>query len=266
MPLADVRPDGVDLLFRSGTTVTLSLEWPEDSLDGRSFTSTLNGEELAVTVDGDVMTVEASATITGDLTTGVAVEWLLLEDLGGVDPEPILIGTWTPSDLSRAVSAQTAQVTEGAATVTVSPIAGPTPPEPEPSNELDVAEATDSDITGLSTGGVLQLIAVPGLVVTVPDVGRPVWVLAQAVLDFDNAPASIGCAIAVPGSTGLGDQIAFAGGVVNVSTDLVSQMAWGRLPPSSPGDYQMFVWASVGGTIDIRIGSVSPARIAVLAV
>lgn len=265
MPLADVRPDGVDLLFRSGTTVTLSLEWPEDSLDGRSFTSTLNGEELAVTVDGDVMTVEASATITGDLTTGVAVEWLLLEDLGGVDPEPILIGTWTPSDLSRAVSAQTAQVTEGAATVTVSPIAGPTPPEPEPSNELDVAEA-ESEISGLETGGLLQLIAVPGLVVTVPDVGRPVWIMAQAVLDFDNAPASVACAIAAPGSGNLGQQIAFAGGFASVSSDLVSQMAWARLPPSSPGDWQMFVWASVAGDIDIRVASVSPARIAVLAV
>lgn len=139
-------------------------------------------------------------------------------------------------------------------------------PSASPSNEVDVAEEVTSDITGLATGGVLQLIAVPGIVVTVPDLARPVWIMAQAVLDFDNAPASIACAIAAPGSSALGQQIAFAGGVTNIDTDLVSQTAWALLPAHSPGDRQMFVWASIGGSIDVRVANVSPARIAVLAV
>lgn len=117
--LADVRPAGIDVLFRPATTVTLTLEWPAGELAGRTFTSTLDGEGLAVTVVDDTMTVEATDTQTGALTTGVPVEWQLLEDIDGTD-EPILIGTWTPSDDPRAVSSTTLQVTVGSATVEVS--------------------------------------------------------------------------------------------------------------------------------------------------
>lgn len=118
--LVDVRPDAVDLLLRAGTTVTLTLEWaPAGVLDGRSFSTTLDGQPLALTVNGDVMTVEADAVLTGQLATNIPVDWVLAEDLGGSSAEPVLIGTWTPSDLPQAVTAKTVQVTQGAATIQV---------------------------------------------------------------------------------------------------------------------------------------------------
>src|SRR5690606_11922603 len=50
VPFVDARPGGLDVLFRPGSAVTVVLEWPEGSLDGRTFTSTLGDDPLAVTV------------------------------------------------------------------------------------------------------------------------------------------------------------------------------------------------------------------------
>jgi hypothetical protein len=117
--LADARPDAVDLLLRPATTIPVTLEgWPTGSLAGRTFTSTLAGEALDVTVVGDTIVVEADATLTGTLDVGVPVAWQLLEEIDGT-PEPILIGTWTPDDGPRAVTSTTVQVAVGAVTVTV---------------------------------------------------------------------------------------------------------------------------------------------------
>jgi hypothetical protein len=118
MALSDVRPDAADLLFRSGTTVTRDLVFPADTLDGRTFTSTLDGDPLDLSMTDDVITIVASAAVTAALPTGVPVEWLLLEDIDGT-PEPILIGTWTPSDSPNAGSGDTLQLTQGADQVTV---------------------------------------------------------------------------------------------------------------------------------------------------
>lgn len=118
MALADVRPEAVDLLIRAGTTVTVVLEWPTGALAGRSFSSRLDGDLLALSVVDDTITVVADDVVTGALTA--PVEWLLLEDIEGTD-EPALVGTWTPSDSPRAVDGATVTVTEGSATVTVNP-------------------------------------------------------------------------------------------------------------------------------------------------
>lgn len=114
--LADVRPDAVDLLIRASTTVTLTLEWPTGTLTGRTFTATLDGNPLGLSVAGDTMTVEATDVQTGALTSPAA--WLLLEDIDGTN-EPVLAGTWTPSNSPRAVDSATVQVTQGAADVDV---------------------------------------------------------------------------------------------------------------------------------------------------
>lgn len=118
MPLIDARPDAVDKLIRPGVTYVLTLPWPAGALAGRSFSSTLAGEALALTVVGDTMTIEAPDTITAALEVGVPVPWLLLEDIDGTD-EPILVGTWTPSDSPRATSSSSVSVTVGGATVEV---------------------------------------------------------------------------------------------------------------------------------------------------
>ncbi len=114
--LIDARPAGIDLLFRPGVTLTLVSEWPAGALVGRSFSSTLNGTPLAVNVNADELTVVVTDVQTA--VTDAASEWLLLEDVDGTD-EPIMVGTWAPSDSAAAVSQQTVQVTQGAATVNV---------------------------------------------------------------------------------------------------------------------------------------------------
>lgn len=108
--LADARAAGVDLLFTPATTLTLTLSWPTGSLTGRTFSSTLNGVALALTVNGDVMTVVATDTQTGALTTGEPYDWRLLETIDGT-PEPIMVGTWSPDAGPNAISSTTLTVT-----------------------------------------------------------------------------------------------------------------------------------------------------------
>jgi hypothetical protein len=114
--LVDARPAGIDLLFRPGTTLTLTLTWPSGLLVGRTFSATLDAVPLAVDVVGDTMTVEVTDTQTAAVTE--AAEWLLTEDVGGT-PEPIMVGTWAPSDAAAARSQQSVTVTQGAVQVDV---------------------------------------------------------------------------------------------------------------------------------------------------
>jgi hypothetical protein len=117
--LADVRPPGLDALFKPGTTLTVTLEAGAGELDGRTFSSTLDGEELGLVVAGDTMTIVATAAQTGALPVGVPVAWELLEDLGGAAPEVIVQGTWTPSDSPQAVEALTLELALGTVNVAV---------------------------------------------------------------------------------------------------------------------------------------------------
>jgi len=115
--LLDDRPGSIDRLIRKGNAYELALTF-EDSLAGRSFTSTLDDVALDVTVVDDVMTITASAAITGALTVGVGVEWLLIEDIAGVD-QVLLVGTWTPDDGPRAGTSSAVTVAAGASQATV---------------------------------------------------------------------------------------------------------------------------------------------------
>ena len=115
--LAEVRPAGLDLLFRPGTTVTVELLWPAGSLAGRTFSSTLAGASLPVVIAGDTLTLVADPAATA-LPEGVPVAWQLLEDRGS-GPEPIMVGEWTPSNAPQAVTTGTFQVVLGTATVQI---------------------------------------------------------------------------------------------------------------------------------------------------
>lgn len=265
--LIDGRPEAVDVLVRPGKAYSLELTWP-DSLSGRTFTSTLGGASLTVSIGGDVMTVSATQAQIAALTD--TTEWLLLEDIGGASPEPVLIGRWTPSEGAGSSTSSSVTVAESSSSVIVQHVANSNTPTPDPIEEKDVTELTGSDLT-ITTGGVLQLQPVPGATVDVPDSSRPHYVWAQAVLDFQagggtGPPASIGVAIAPTGSSALGNQIAFAAAHVADSGDLSSQTAWARIAPNDPRTLQMFVWADVGGDIRVRINNVSPPRIAAVQV
>ena len=124
-PTHDARPPGLNLLFRPGTTVTLSLHWlSAGALTGREFSSTLGDQDLVVVMDGDAMTVTATAEVTDTLTAGRSYQWVLAEEKGAPEPEPVIVGTWTASDAGARSPSKTVHVTEGAVTVAVSLIGG----------------------------------------------------------------------------------------------------------------------------------------------
>jgi hypothetical protein len=138
-------------------------------------------------------------------------------------------------------------------------------PVPEPSNEIDVAEvASGSTLTGFNG---FNIIAVPNTVVTVPDMSRPCWVLAQLWMEHAaTANMNLLACIAAPGSTTFGQQIAAAAGFVGAAGKETSPMAWGRIPAHQPGDWQAFVYADNTGNVNLIASAAVPLRIAVLAV
>jgi hypothetical protein len=117
--LADVRPAGLDVLFRPGTTVTAVFTAGAGELDGRVFTSTLDAVALSAVVLGDTLTIVATAEQTAVHEVGVTASWELLEDLGGPTPEVVAQGTWTPSDSPQAVDTVALELALGTVTVTV---------------------------------------------------------------------------------------------------------------------------------------------------
>lgn len=117
MPLLDVRPQPINLLYRSGTAFKLTLTWPTGSLAGRTFVSTLGADTLALSIAGDIMTI----TVTDPQTVAAQTEvtWLLTETTSGKSDD-LLVGTWTKSALPGASTSASYTVVIGGATVTVS--------------------------------------------------------------------------------------------------------------------------------------------------
>jgi hypothetical protein len=198
--LVDVRPPALDVLFRPGNTLTATLNWPAGELTGRTFSAELNGTALTtpVSIVGDVMTVIVTDTETGALAVGVEVEFELDEDIGGTD-EPVIVGTWTPSNDAAAVSSTTIEVTSGGATVEVTVAGfGGSVGDLAVGGDLTMAEAT---IVGDGTvdGGVIRAHSLQ-----IP------W---DYTLDHDPTSTALGTAIYVdadvtiePGGNPLGPQ------------------------------------------------------------
>ncbi len=118
--MSDVRPPGLNLKFRPGTTITLTITgWPAGSLSGRTFQALLGADALALSINGDVMTLVIDNTITDNYPTQVT-NFVLNEEIDGTF-EPMIIGRWTPSNSPRETISPsgTYQVTVGAAAVTI---------------------------------------------------------------------------------------------------------------------------------------------------
>jgi hypothetical protein len=112
--LLEGRPAGLDALFRPGNTFTRAFNWPAGSLSGRTFTASLDAAQLTLAIDGDVMTITASAA----QTTAAAVQgtFTLTEVTGGLD-QVLLVGKWEGSD--NAATSSTGDVTIDTSTGTV---------------------------------------------------------------------------------------------------------------------------------------------------
>lgn len=155
MVLIDDRPRPVDALVRGGNAFTLTIESPDDPLTGRTFTSTLDGDSLTVTVvDSDTMTIVATQAQT-DAIPSAGATWLLLEDLGNPNPDVILQGTWVASDGDGAATGLTVSLGASGATLTVDP-SGVTQGTMDAAiaahNDVDLSDGSHSDF---AAGGAL---------------------------------------------------------------------------------------------------------------
>jgi hypothetical protein len=118
----DVRPPGLNLKFRPGTTITFTITgWGDGELADRTFEALLGEDTLDLTVDDtdSIMTIVVTDTITDNYPNTV-VDFFLNEDIDGT-MEPIIIGRWTPSLKARETvsSDQSFEVSIGAVSVTV---------------------------------------------------------------------------------------------------------------------------------------------------
>lgn len=134
-----------------------------------------------------------------------------------------------------------------------------------PSNELDVAERTSNLTVGTFNG--FNIIAVPDLIVTVPDVPRPCWVELQLWMEHaGSANANLTTLIAAPGSSIIGQQIAAGTGFVGAQGKETSPFARARIAPNTPGDWQAFVYTDTAGSVTLIANGSNPLRMTVLGV
>lgn len=258
------NPARLNLTIYHGRTDLIRLNWPSDALDGRGpWTATVTGPEggtvdpidLPVTVAGDVMelAVPALDKSLADVTLSVSL----------IDDDRVeAAGRFTVDTLPgpTVVDGEVHLDGDNIVDVTVAP---PPVPAPPPTIELALAEITDGPDPSFSVGGFLALTPVPGMTVTVPDVDRPVYIHCEALVNHTGAPANAGVAIAPPDSSALGDQVAIGPAYVaaDSATSLMSSDCWHRLPPNSPGDWQMHLWAGTAGDITLRVDSAGTPRI-----
>jgi hypothetical protein len=138
-------------------------------------------------------------------------------------------------------------------------------PVPEPSNELDSAERTSNLTVGSFNG--FNIIAVTGMVVTVPDIARPCYIDCQLWMEHAaTANANLATMIGVTGLTTIGTQIAAGIGFVGAAGKETSPSARARIPAHTPGDYQAYVYSDTAGNVNTIASTASPLLITVLAV
>jgi hypothetical protein len=136
-------------------------------------------------------------------------------------------------------------------------------PEVVPSNELDRAQIS-SNVTGLACNG-FNLVPVPGLVATVPDVAYPTELRAKLWMETTSgANLHLGTLIAPVGSNTIGQQIDGSMGFVGAVGTETSPYAWAILDPHSPGVYQAMAYAGGAATVTVIAGDSSKSRIQVV--
>jgi hypothetical protein len=138
-------------------------------------------------------------------------------------------------------------------------------PVPEPSNEQNAAERTSNLTVGSFNG--FNIIAVTGMVVTVPDLDRPCYIDCQLWMEHAaTANANLATMIGVTGLTTIGTQIAAAIGFVGAQGKETSPFARARIPAHSPGTYQAYVYSDTSGNVNTIASTANPLKISVLAV
>ncbi len=107
----DMRPGQLDLAFRAGNQVQLTLAYPAGTLAGHTITATLAGLAITTSIAGDILTVTASTAV----TTGLAgsVPFVLTDNaqitivgdwFATIDGTPSPTGTVTVKTLTAPVT------------------------------------------------------------------------------------------------------------------------------------------------------------------
>lgn len=242
--LIDGRPPGLNAYFRPGDPFTIELTWPTGVLSGRTFTASLGSTTLDVSINTDVMTIDATAAQT-TATTEPSVMTLTESVVG--DDVTILVGTWVPSSGASARSSMSASLSVSAATVdvTVAPVGATAE-----SNLVDEAIVTSS--SGALAVNAFAMTAVPNTVVTVPDLDRPVllWGCGRLAHSVSNSEASLAIAPDAASPTGAGGRI---GSVFLPSTAAraTAHVTGSTLPANSPGDYRLWAHSPTAGNVTV---------------
>jgi len=113
--LLDGRPSGLNAFFRPGDAFDFTLSWPAGALDGRTFTATLDDAELAVTADGDDLSISTSAAQTAAASEAT---FRLVETTGGTE-RAVLVGRWSASIDATTSHRAAVEVADGSHGVTV---------------------------------------------------------------------------------------------------------------------------------------------------
>lgn len=117
MPTINTAPPGLDAFFRPDEAFEVTLEWPEGSLDGRTFTATLDGDALDVSVVADSLLIAATAEQTP--ATVQSGDFVLTETTGGASDD-VLAGRWGASERLGVTEHGPVEVTIGDTVVQVS--------------------------------------------------------------------------------------------------------------------------------------------------
>lgn len=237
--LAEFRPRGVDAYFRPGNAANLELNFEAGTLTGRTFTATLNGVAMDVTVAGDTLSLSATAAQTAAITSTAA--WVLTEELPG-DDVVLLVGTWAPSDRPGVSDTTVVEVTAASAAVDVTVL----PTSQTVASNLINDTYRDTNETGLAVSP-LEITPVPLTVRSVADLPFAVELRGRGTVTHSVASSLVGLAVGPVGAT-INQELDLVTGMTGVPGAGPTLYPLGRLPAHSPGDYQLFAWSFTVGT------------------
>jgi hypothetical protein len=130
--------------------------------------------------------------------------------------------------------------------------------------EIDYAEITANSSALAVTA--LTMVAVPGLVVTVPALLRPTYLVGQVHLRSSTASSTCSAMLALVGETNLLNARGPSYTTHRATADPVTSTPFHRLPSGyAGGDWQVFVTATASLNVTVVASSIAPSSIRLVA-
>lgn len=217
MPLLDLRPTQLDLLYRPGNLITLTFTFPS-SISADTFVATLGATSLTATKATAVLTVVASTVITGARS---GQDDFVLKRNG----QTIVSGSWLATMGAQTGTLDVAlNVTIGAAAVAVT-VVGAAPDGGAAGGLLAVNDLSDvaSPATALANLGGVSVAAAVAVLTPALGLGTAAFTAASA---YDSSGAASVALASAAGytDTAIADLIASAPGVLNTLDELAAAL------------------------------------------